>query len=294
MMTPSGIDLHMHTAVSDGTDQPEAIIAKVKEAGIGLFSVTDHDAFKGCEMIRERLTEADPIFLSGVEFSCKDEAGNYHILGYGFDPAADPIRRVVEMGHGFRMSKLRKRLDFLKKEFDFTFSEADLSALFSLDNPGKPHIGNLMVKYAYAPTKEDAIETYINAFHAGSEYVRPEQAIQGIRDAGGIPVLAHPSYGRGDEFILGKDMDQRLRRLMSFGLQGVEGFYSGFTPKLQEEILAFAERYELYVTAGSDYHGKNKLVRLGDTNLPPFCDYPEGLRRFIDRVAPDFADRVTE
>ena len=281
MNHPKKIDLHIHTSVSDGTDAPEEIISYIKKAGIELFSVTDHDAIKGCTAIRKLLRRGDPVFISGVEFSCKDEEGQYHILGYGYDTEADSIGEIVKKGHDFRVSKLQKRLDYLKDEFGFSFSDEDISALFSLDNPGKPHIGNLMVKYGYTSTKEDAIQTYINKFYAGSEYVRPEQAIKAIIDAGGIPVLAHPSYGRGDELILGNDMERRLNRLIGYGLMGVEAFYSGFTPKLQREVLDFARRYELYVTAGSDYHGQNKLVRLGDTNLPDVKEYPEGLRRFL-------------
>ena len=281
---PKKIDLHMHTTVSDGTDSPEEIIQRVKAAGIDMFSITDHDAIKGCIVVRSLLKEANLSFIPGVEFSCKDENGKYHILGYGYDPQSDAIKEVIDTGHTYRISKLKKRIDFLKKEYGFSFSDEDLSALYKLDNPGKPHIGNLMVKYGYAPSKEIAIQTYVDKFHAGSEYVRPEQAIKGILAAGGVPVLAHPSYGRGDELILSGEMELRLRRLISFGLEGVEAFYSGFTPKLEEEILSIAEKFGLYVTAGSDYHGKNKLVQLGDTNLSSDAPYPTGLKRFLERV----------
>jgi len=278
------IDLHMHTTVSDGTDTPGEILSRVRASGIGLFAVTDHDAVKGCEVIISVLTAEDPAFLTGVEFSCRDEEGKYHILGYGYDPASGPIRRVVDLGHGYRMNKLQARLDFLSTQFGFQFPEEDVQALFALDNPGKPNIGNLMVKHGYARTKEEAIRDYIDKLHLRSEYVRPEEAIRGILGSGGIPVLAHPIYGSGDQLILGDEMDKRLRRLMSFGLQGVEAFYSGFTAKLREQMLAFASRYALYVTAGSDYHGTNKLVALGDTGLGDRSEWPEGLNRFLTDV----------
>ena len=278
---PLKIDLHIHTTASDGTDAPGELLSRVRAAGIGLFSVTDHDTFKGCAVLQSIRTVDDPSLLTGVEFSCRDGEGKYHILGYGLDPGAEPIRQVVEMGHRYRMNKVRARLGFLESSFGICFPEDEIRALFALDNPGKPHIGNLMVKYGYARTKEEAITEYINHIHFCSEYVRPEEAIQGILDAGGIPVLAHPSYGSGDELIIGQEMDGRLRRLMDFGLQGVEAFYSGFTKKLREEMLSFAERYGLYVTAGSDYHGRNKMVLLGDTGLCDTDEWPEGLRRFL-------------
>ena len=274
----------MHTTISDGTDSPEMVLVRVKEAGIDLFSVTDHDAVRGCQTLLYLRREGDPAFLPGVEFSCRDELGKYHILGYGYEPEAEAIHSVVDLGHSFRMNKVKARLDFLKSRFGFEFPEDELKTLLSMPNPGKPHIGNLMVKFGYAETKEQAIRSFINQLHFRSEYVRPEQAIRGILDSGGIPVLAHPSYGSGDQLILGEEMDRRIRRLMDFGLQGLEGFYSGFTAKLRSEILDFARKYELYVTAGSDYHGSNKLVRLGDTGLSEAQEWPEGLKRFLEEV----------
>ena len=182
------------------------------------------------------------------------------------------------------MKKVRARLDFLKSEFGFDFPDAELNKLFSADNPGKPHIANLMVKYGFADTKETAIKEYINRKHFRSEYISLEMAIGAIKEGGGIPVLAHPSYGDGDDLILGEDMDARLRHLMELGLAGVEAFYSGFTPKLCREMLSFADRYGLYVTAGSDYHGKNKIIALGDVGPFENVSETEGFIRFYKDV----------
>ena len=278
------IDLHMHTTVSDGTDTPEEIVARVRDAGIGLFSVTDHDAVKAGRIILPLLAEGDPVFLTGVEFSCRDKEGKYHILGYGYDPDAAPIRGLVENGHRLRIRKLKARLDFLRSAFGFSFSQEAQEELFCLDNPGKPHLANLMVRQGYAGTKEDAIKNYINKLRFGGVYFRPEEAIGGILAGGGIPVLAHPSYGSGDERIVGEEMDRRLKKLMALGLQGVEAYYAGFDEELRKEMLSFAERYGLYVTAGSDYHGKNKKVPLGDTGLGGPDEWPDGLRRFLADV----------
>jgi hypothetical protein len=278
------IDLHMHTTLSDGTDPPEEIPARVKEAGITLFSVTDHDSVKSARIIAPLLREGDPEFLPGAEFSCRDEDGKYHILGYGYDPDTKAMKDLAELGHSFRMNKVKARLEYLKTQFGFTFPEEELRQLLAMDNPGKPHIGNLMVKMGYARSKEQAIKEFIDRIRFRNEYVRPEEAVRGILGAGGVPVLAHPSYGDGDQLILGQDMERRLQKLVAFGLQGVEGFYSGFTPKLRREILDLAERYGLYVTAGSDYHGKNKLVPLGDTGLESDLEWPEGLKRFVEDI----------
>ena len=276
------IDLRMHTTVSDGSDTPEEIVSRVKAAGITVFSVTDHDAIKGCRRVKSRLAPGDPAFICGVEFSCKDALGQYHILGYAYDPDSKPIQDTVDMGHGLRMKKVRARLDFIRDRFGFDFPKEEIKALLSMDNPGKPHIGNLMVKYGYVKTKEAAIKDFIDQIHFRSEYVRPEDAIAGILGSGGIPVLAHPFFGSGDQLFVGADMEDRLKRLIGFGLQGVEAFYSGFSPKLTGEMLGYAEKYGLYVTAGSDYHGSNKLIALGDTGMDQSAPPVPGMARFFE------------
>ncbi len=283
-MRCSEIDLHMHTSISDGTDTPEEILAKVKAAGIKLFSVTDHDDTRSGEIIPPLLGAGDPAFVTGVEFSCKDEDGKTHVLGYGCDPKAPGLREVVESGRQMRQRKVRARLAALESEYGFTFPQKEIDRLLALDNPGKPHIGNLMVKYGYAESRKTAIREYLDKIRYRDEHLRPETAIRGILAGGGIPVLAHAPYGDGDQLILNEALDARVRRLMDFGLQGLEGFYSGYSIKLCLEVLALAERYGLYVTAGSDYHGENKLVALGDTGLDNEKDYPVGLLRFLKDV----------
>ncbi|MBP5654689.1 MAG: PHP domain-containing protein [Clostridiales bacterium] len=279
------IDLHMHTTVSDGTDTPEEIIAKAKEAGLDLFSVTDHDASAGCIRIIGKLTHQDPAFITGAEFSCRDDQGKYHILGYGFDPEANSMRSLVEEEHDRRMLKLKIRLDHLEEIFGIRFSEDDMDALYMLDNPGKPHLGNLLVKYGYADKMSEAISKYVDGAKCRNMHVRTEVAIKCIRESGGIPVLAHPSYGSGGEFITGAEMDRRISRLKDMGLEGVEAYYSTFTEDLIHEMTILADKYKLLVTAGSDYHGANKDIKLGYNKLKSVPEGHHGVRDFIDAVS---------
>ena len=282
--TGKRLDLHMHTTVSDGTDTPEEILMRVREQGLDIFSVTDHDAIQAGERIPPLLRRDDPLFITGVEFSCRDEKGKYHILGYGYDPAAVAIRAITEKGHAARMKKTQARLEFLKEQFGFVFTEEEVAGLFANDNPGKPHIANLMVEHGYAADINEAIHRYINRKHFPDIFLCPGEAIIAIQESGGIPVLAHPSFGSGEELVVGKDMEKRLQRLTAIGLRGVEAYYSGFSPELQQEMLAFAAAFDLYVTAGSDYHGKNKRIALGDNHLPSTDGVAEGLLRFLEDV----------
>lgn len=282
------IDLHMHTQISDGTDTLEELLIHVQEVGLDLFSVTDHDAIKAGRLMPAMLESIGPAqrpgFIRGVEFSCRDEEGKYHILGYGYDPEVPGIAEVVEHGHQLRMKKTQARLDFLQEEFGFDFPEEDVQEILAMENPGKPHIAKMMIRLGYAETIQGAMSEYINKRKFHNAHVRPEEAIEGILKSNGIPVLAHPAYGDGDDLIIGDELEERIQRLMGFGLQGVEAYYSGFTPVIQNGVLSLAEKYDLYVTAGSDYHGGNKMIELGWTNLEDMSEAPEQLLRFLDDV----------
>ena len=278
------IDLHMHSTVSDGTDAPLALLEKVKAAGIGVFSVTDHDALTAGRILREACKPGDPVFIPGAEFSAKDAFGKYHILGYGFDPDGDPMQRLAAHGHSLRMQKVLARLERLRTEFGFTFPPEEIKALLALDNPGKPHIGNLMVQHGYAESRSTAIRDYIDKIRLQTERISPQEAIESILDGGGIPVLAHPFFGAGSDRLSCDEAEERLRRLKAYGLSGVEAFYSGFSDTQCAQMLSLADKYDLYVTAGSDYHGSNKPTKLGETGLN-CAEIPKGLRRFLDVFA---------
>ena len=283
MMYPHKIDLHMHSSVSDGSDSPEALLSNVKKAGIELFALTDHDDVAGCLAVMSMLQEGDPLFIPGVEFSCKDDEGRYHILGFGYDVNSSHILDVVKTVREYRMAKARFRYDFVTGELGFMMPEEEREYFLSLPNPGKPHLANLLIKYGYAEDRQQAIHEFIDKAVVHSRYVRPETAIEAILAAGGVPVLAHPIYGSGDQLIMGEEMDERLKRLVGFGLRGVEAFYSGFTAKMRDQMLSFADKYELYVTAGSDYHGTNKMIEIGDNGLDEVDVFPKGLTDFIER-----------
>ena len=283
MELPEKIDLHMHTTASDGTDSPAQLLEKIRAKGIGVFAVTDHDAVRTCVEMAPLLEEGDPLFINGVELSCRDEGGKYHILGLGYDLHKAPLVDLVGLTHQIRMQKVHARLHFLREEFGFVFPQKELDQLLALNNPGKPHIGNLMVAHGYAPDKETAINDYINkAKIRGAEYIRPEEAIKAILGSGGVPVLAHPAYGDGSQLIVGEELEERVKRLVDFGLQGMECYYSGFTPRLQEMALKLAHKMDLLVSAGSDYHGSNKMIELGDNNLDRVSEADPGVRKLLE------------
>ena len=184
--------------------------------------------------------------------------------------------------HQRRMEKARGRLKVLKVKYGYSFSDEDIKKLLSLDNPGKPHIGNLMVQYGYASSKDEAIENVLDHIHVPTGSIMPEEAILAIRESGGLAILAHPPFGNGSQFITGERLKERILRLKNLGLDGLETWYSGYDTRLKEEMKDYADRYDLLATAGSDYHGSNKKVKIGETGLED-ADADVRVRAFLRR-----------
>lgn len=98
-------DLHIHSTASDGTDSPEVLLENIKNAGIGIFALTDHDTITGV-LEMQKIVPDDIVFIKGIEFSCKTEAGKCHILGYNYDENAPEFKKIIEEGIGKRRRKL--------------------------------------------------------------------------------------------------------------------------------------------------------------------------------------------
>lgn len=255
-------DLHLHSSVSDGSDTPTELLEKVRASDIDIFSLTDHDAYIGCKEIQENLREGDPTFLGGIEFSCRDEFGKYHILGYCCDVNKPSIQEAAEVTHKARREKARNRFRFLEDAYHFVFSQEEKDALLQNKNPGKPHFVQLLLKNGYVNDKNEGF-ALMGKYRGTERRLTPEEAIDAIFRADGIPVLAHGILGDGSGLLTAEEISGRVSRLKSFGLMGLECYYSSYTPAQTEIMLSLADKYHMMATAGSDYHGKNKTVPLG-------------------------------
>lgn len=261
---PSPADLHMHSTASDGTDTPARLVEKVRAVGIRVFSLTDHDTVAGAEQLAGRLPDG-VVFVPGIEFSCRMDSGKCHILGYRCDTAHPAFRSALAEGADLRKGKLEKRLEFLR-ERGMTFPEEELCRLRQIPGVGKPHLGNLMVQYGYAPDLQTAIKEVLNRCAAESSRICAETAVKAILDSGGIPVWAHPLSGEGERETGPAQFAGMLDELTGCGLMGLECWYSMYPPERCERLAGIAEERGLLVSGGSDYHGTNKAIPLGTLN----------------------------
>ena len=268
----SKLDLHIHTTASDGSDTPALLAAKIAASGIRLFSVTDHDTIDGALEL-EKLVPDGVKFIRGVEFSCTSPAGKCHILGYSYNPACPAFLAALEEGHQLRREKLGRRIAHLRERFDITLTKEEYSWLMSKNSPGRPHLGKILVDRGMAPDVGTAIRTYLLNV-PGRDRIEGSTAVKAIATAGGLPVWAHPLGGEGEKRLSKAQFEAQLDTLLSYGIRGLECWYSRYSMEDVHFLLEQAKAHGLIVTGGSDYHGTNKpdleLGMLNTENLPPY------------------------
>lgn len=252
-------DLHIHSNFSDGSDNTHELVEKLLSQNITTFSLTDHDTIAGLPSLLEAAKDRARV-ITGIEFSCKENGRNTHILGFGFTPNAPEILEMLAYGQALRRKNLEIRLNQLKIH-GIKFTEEELQFLYSKNSPSRAHLAALLIKNGHAATYQDCMEKYLNGCKKKELRLTAKDAITAILSANAIPVWAHPLGGEGEphEFV-----PETLEALLSYGLRGMECYYSRYTTEESSFLLDIASRHHLAVSGGSDYHGTNKTVKPGE------------------------------
>jgi predicted metal-dependent phosphoesterase TrpH len=250
------IDLHTHSTCSDGTDTPAQLVARAAQH-LDVVAITDHDTTHGWAEAMAAAEHHGIRVVRGIEISARNRGPGQHLLGYRFDPAHPPLAQMLARGvegRNGRIPAILARLSRIGLELD----ERDVRAATeeSGGTIGRPHIAATMVAKGYVPDIATAFDHYLNPGKPGYvERYAPdvEEAIETIRDAGGVSVLAHPCGNRG------KVSAERLGELAAAGLTGVEVDHEEHSAATRAELRGTAAELGLVVTGGSDYHGANKV-----------------------------------
>lgn len=261
----SKIDLHIHTEYSDGSDGLIELLEKIKKEGITYFSVTDHDEIEGATKTFS-LVPKGVNYVNGVEFSCIFNGFKCHILGYGYNPNGSDIKELVSMGKSIRREKLISRLAFLKEHFGIEFNSCELDYLQGLSSAGKPHLAKLLTKKGLCADIQEGISKYLSSFPKCNDRLPASEVVKGILNSGGIPIWAHPLGGEGEKRLSFDEVETKLKDLISYGIKGVECYYSRYNIEEVEFLKSTAKKHGLFISGGSDYHGSNKTVKLGELN----------------------------
>jgi len=266
------VDLHSHTTVSDGSFTPQEILELAASKRISYFSITDHDSIDAIDQIAKIPKSVK--FVTGVEISAEFPK-TLHILGYNFDASNHELRTTLTELQNFRAARNKQMIDKMR-EIGINISLAELKEEAKGEIVGRPHFANLMLKKGYVSFYQEAFDKYLakgKLLYLDKKRLAPQHAIELIINAGGIPVIAHPYQTQLSE----QELEDLIKQLKEFGLQGIEAYYSMHSKEQVEQYLKYAEKYDLLITAGSDFHGINKQhIELGiivpDKIIQPFLD----------------------
>ena len=253
------IDLHIHSTASDGSLTPAEIIDHAQKLNLAAIAITDHDSIDGSKEALQIAIPPSLHFLTGVEISAAHPpffpgSGSFHILGYDINLYNRDLNRVLRKLQEARKNRNPKILNKLKKlGFQLSLEEVDQEG--GEGQLGRPHIAYAMLKKGFVASIDEAFDKYLGtqkAAYVDKDRIECEQAIKIIRAAGGIPVLAHPALlNIGDN----QQLDTLLQNLMKIGLAGIEVYYPEHSPQQIQQYTELAEKYNLLMTGGTDFHG---------------------------------------
>jgi predicted metal-dependent phosphoesterase TrpH len=254
------VDLHIHSIYSDGALGISEIVELCSKKGIDIISICDHNTIAGLDdLANEKIC-----FINGVEFYAQRiNTKEFHILGYDFDKDNPNFIRLLEDLELKRIECMRKKLKAIQEKFLIdldieTFSKSrmnDYDIILSLkDRESKEKIKEILEYVRSLKLKPD-------------RKINPRVIIDTIREANGIPVLAHPGRIKCDDF------DTLIKEVVDAGIMGIELYHSSHTKEDIERLKGVINKYNLITSGGSDYHGYyikdlyGNDVELGESNL---------------------------
>jgi len=278
----SAIDLHSHTARSDGLLEPIDLATAARGAGVRILAITDHDTLAGYRELRASAASREALngleLMPGVELNAvmgdRPELveSEVHVLGLGVDPDDDVFEAILQRQRGERRVRFGRMVDRLRETgFPIDSALEEIPAAGDDDALGRPTLARAMVALGYATSVEDAFSRFLS--RGRPAYVPrgglgPIEAISAIRGAHGVPSLAH--------FAEAPERRDLIAELMAAGLRGIEVYHGSFDEPTVQRLRALARELGLLATGGTDFHGDRETYAEAHARLwvPPEVEAP--------------------
>ena len=273
------IDLHTHSLCSDGAQTPTEVVRTAKEAGLAAIALSDHDNIDGVQEAMDAGKAMGVEVIPAVELSAQSDT-ELHILGYFIDIHNKKLQDTMAYALQVRDERQEETCRKLNEQgFKITMDELREEAH---GNPVlcRAHFAQIMVRKGYAESVKDAFSKYLSVgcyAYSNRQALTGPEAVSVIREAGGIAVAAHLHLIKMPD----DQLKEYLKSLIPYGLDGVEGYYSDYTPDMEQRYRAMAKELGLVISGGTDYHGANKphlSIGTGRGNLEIPYRVLEGLR----------------
>jgi predicted metal-dependent phosphoesterase TrpH len=246
------IDMHIHTSASDGTWTQEQLVKEVKNKGIQIFALTDHDTVDNISPTRALAKEAGLFFLPGIEISSTLHGHLFHILAYGINPLDTNLQQLIKENTRLMHEKDDDSINTLIEHGYKIDYERYLNYENDISRGGWKALNFLIEEGICRDTSEFFGGTFNELLNqAFPTFSLPEKVIEIIVGAGGIPVLAHPGVTLYNKYSL----EELLEEFYNRGIQGIETFHPQHDEETSKTCYEWALQKDLQITGGSDCHG---------------------------------------
>lgn len=265
------IDLHSHSNFSaDAEFEPEALVQEFAQAGIKIMALSDHNCVRGVKRACAEAKKQGIVCIPAGEFDCTCKGTNLHIVGYGIDVDSPDFERIEQNIRSQELVNSQLRLK-LTNEMGFDIKKSQIDALA----PDGIYAGEMFAEILLADSRYDECEMlkpyreggsrsdnplvsfYWDYYSQGkpchTETKLPEvgELIKIINKNGGTAVLAHPHANLKQNTAL-------LDTIKDAGIKGVEAYSSYHDEATARYYAERAAQLGLFVTCGSDFHGRTK------------------------------------
>ena len=279
-------DLHVHTTASDGEFSPKEIVNLALKNEVSTIAIADHDTVDGLQEAIEEGKKIGVEVIPAVELNAHIEKGKMHILGYYMDYNDPNFKNKMEEFKRDRNERNQKFIEEFNKQ-NINISIEDVKKYAFGEILAKPHFTRALLEKHYINDTEEAYTNYFNAYPMNTikrKEILPEEAIEIIKNAGGIAVIAHPiTLKRSNE-----ELEKLLLELKSYGLDGIECYNNIHSQEDIENLTGIAKKLGLLITSGSDFHGPISTpgVELGkgkNNNICNTLDVLENFKSYIEK-----------
>jgi predicted metal-dependent phosphoesterase TrpH len=261
-------DLHTHTTASDGEFSPKALVIKAKSSGIDVLAITDHDTTEGIAEAEDEACKQNIKMLPGIELSVSWMDKNFHIVGLGIDPDNRKLQASLKETEELREQRAIEIGKKLKK-IGVTKAYFEAKTLAGVNTLTRSHFARVLINQGFATDSREVFKKYLVHNKPGfvkTSWVEMESGIKLIKDSGGEAILAHPLRYN----ITASWLRRFLTAFKESGGIGIEVVTGSSNADEITTAAAYASRFELSGSAGSDFHGyDNTWVKLGQLAAMP-------------------------
>lgn len=263
------IDLHAHSAVSDGTDTPAELMRAAARANLDVVAITDHDTIAGWHEASAAVAASGVALVRGIEISCAAAGITVHLLGYLFNPdRAGDLLELLAAARAARVKRIEQMTALVAKDYPITLADVYRQA-GDATTLGRPHLADALVAAGVVPDRSAAFTSLLKT--SSPYYVRyqapdPVLVTELVRAAGGVPVLAHPRAALRQRRLVSVET---IRQMVQAGLFALEADHRDHNEAARLQVRALAKELGVETTGSSDYHGDGKPNRLGENLTCP-------------------------